>query len=88
MNLKSKKTSFLILAVTAVVCSKILFLSFNDPEGANLLIVTGIALILCLLSSVVYLFKLSITDLKKLLLAIGIQMVLVVSFYFFLKYIL
>ncbi len=37
--LNSKKTSLLILGTTSVVCSRVMFSFFNDPEGPNLLVV-------------------------------------------------
>ncbi len=82
MNLKSKKTSLVILGITALVCSRILFSLFNDPEGPNLLVVIGMALILYFLSLVIYVRNFSVTDSKKLFLAILIQVLLVTGFYF------
>ncbi len=82
----SKKTSLLILGVTALVCSKIFFSLFNDPEGPNLLIVVVMALILYGVSVAVHArAPLFTTSLKKLLVAIFIQIVLVTVFYIFLK---
>jgi hypothetical protein len=80
MNLTSKKTSLLILAITAIVCSHVMFLFFNDPEGPNLLIVIGMAVVVYFLSLVAYLFNISGS--KKLLLAILIQIVIAVALYF------
>lgn len=83
MHFESKKTSLLILGVTSIVCSRSLFLFFNDPEGPNLLIVMVAAVMLYVLSLVAYLFNVS--GAKKLLLAIFIQIVLVIGFYFWLR---
>lgn len=85
MNPISKKISLLILGITAIACSRTMFLLFNDPEGPNLLIVTVMALFLYLLSLPVYLFGPSTTGLKKLLLAICIQIIVVTGLYFFLN---
>ena len=85
INFKSKKTPFIILGITAVACSKILFLFFNDPEGANLLVVMGMALIVYFLSLTVYLLDHSMIGSKKLLLAILIQIMIVIGFYFYLN---
>jgi hypothetical protein len=85
MYLKPKKASLLILAITAIVCSRIIFLFINDSEGPNLLVVIGMAVILYFLSLVTYSLKLSITDNKKLFLAVLIQVMIVIGFYFFLK---
>lgn len=84
MNISSKKTSHVILGITAIACSKVLFFLFNDPEGANLLIVVVMALILYFLSLSVYAFKLQTTPTKKLLIAVCIQILLVGVFYAFL----
>ncbi len=85
MYFKSKKTSLLILGITALVCSRILFSFFNDAEGPNLVVVIGMALILYFLSLVIYLRNFSVTGSKKLLLAILIQILLVTGFYFLLS---
>lgn len=85
MYLKSKKASLLILGITSIVCSRTMFLSFNDPEGPNLLIVIVMAAILYFLSLIVYSFDRPTTGLKKLLLAIFVQIVIVTGLYFFLK---
>ena len=84
MSLHSKKTSLLILGITAIACSRVMFWFFNDSEGPNLLIVTVMALIIYFLS----LFTVRLFDrskdvnLKKLLLIILIQILIVTTFYF------
>ncbi len=82
MDFNSKKTSLILLGITAVVCSRAMFFFFNDPEGPNLLIVTVMAAILYVASLTAYLFNLSGS--KKLLLAIFIQILIVTSLYFYL----
>jgi hypothetical protein len=83
---KSKKISLIILAVTAVICSRILFFFFNDPEGPNLLIVAGLALAVYFLSVAIYLFGPSqIKGINRLSAVIGIQILLVLGLYFFMK---
>lgn len=81
----SKKASLIALAVTSLVCSKVLFSLFNDPEGTNLLVTVGMALIIFFLSLTPYLFRLQISEFKKFLVAILAQGALVVLFYFLLK---
>ena len=76
MYFKSKTVSLVILAVTAMVCSRVMFATFNDPEGPNLLIVTVMAGILYFLSLSVYAFNLPITALKRLFLAVVIQVLI------------
>lgn len=94
MYFKSKKISLLILGITSIVCSKVMFLFFNDPEGSNLLVVMGMAVIIYLLSLAVYVYDpkvksmfqyfslSSLADLKRLLMVIFIQILLVTIFYF------
>jgi hypothetical protein len=81
MYFKSKKISLITLGITALICSRALFFFFDDPEGPNLLIVTVMALILYFVSLAVYRFNLSLTGLKRLLLAILIQVLLVAGLY-------
>lgn len=81
MYFNSKKMSLLLLAITAVVCSRVLFLFFNDPEGPNLLIVIGTAVIVYGISLAAYSFNPTTTTLKKSLLAICIQILVVSGLY-------
>jgi hypothetical protein len=85
MQFNSKKTLLLLLGTTSVVFSRAMFLFFNDSEGPNLLVVIGIAAAVYFLSLAVYLFYSSATDLKRLWVAILIQMLLVTGLYFFLR---
>ena len=88
MYFKSKKISLLILGLTSIACSRVMFLFFNDPEGPNLLVVMVMAAIVYFLSLLVYLFypaALPFTGLKRLLLVIFIQVILVTCFYFWLN---
>lgn len=54
MQLKSKKTSLVILGIVSIVCSRIIFLFINDPEGPNLLVVIGLAVILYFVFLAIY----------------------------------
>jgi hypothetical protein len=57
MNLKSKKVS-LIIGIISLICSRLIFALVNDPEGPNLLIVVGLAIVIyLLLLGVLYLFN-------------------------------
>lgn len=76
----SKKTSLILLAVTALILSRGMFFLINDPEGPNLLIVTVAAILVYAVSLVAYVFNLSSS--KKLLLGVLIQILVVGSFYF------
>ena len=87
MYFKSKTISLVLLALTALVCSRVMFLFFNDPEGPNLLIVTVLAAILYGLSVTAYLLypATKLTGLKRLLVVILIQILLVTGLYFALR---
>jgi len=83
---KSKKTSLIILAVMALFCSRMLFFFFDDPEGPNLLIVAVLALLIYFFSFAVYLFTPSkIRGIKRLLMVICSQILLVIGLYFSMK---
>lgn len=87
MYFKSKRISLLILGLTAIVCSRVMFVFFNDPEGPNLLIVMAAAMVVYFLSlgGYFYLFNSSTTGLKRLSLAVFIQILLVTGLYFLSK---
>lgn len=84
MYLASKKVSLLILGLTAIACSRLMFVFFDDPEGPNLLVVMVAAAVVYALSLAVYIPS-STTPAKKLVLAILTQILLVTGFYFFLR---
>jgi hypothetical protein len=76
----------MMLAVTAIICSRMLFFFFNDPEGPNLLVVAGLALAVFLLSSAAYIFSpFKINGIKRLSAVICIQMLSVIGLYFCMK---
>ncbi|MDD5165043.1 MAG: hypothetical protein PHG25_00700 [Candidatus Pacebacteria bacterium] len=75
MHLTSKKVSPIILAVTSLVFSRATFSLINDPEGPNLLIVTALAAVIYTISWIAYSRLTSLAGLKKLLIAISIQLI-------------
>jgi hypothetical protein len=81
MSFSSKKTSLLLLGITALACSRTLFFLFHDPEGPNLLVVTVLALILYVASLIVWRFIPATTTSKKLFLAICTQILIVTGLY-------
>jgi hypothetical protein len=83
MHVNFKNGSLLILVITAFACSRIMFAFFNDPEGPNLLVVTGMAAIIYLVSSAAYLSNItpSLTGFKRSSAAIVIQMLIATGFY-------
>jgi hypothetical protein len=68
-----------ILAITAVVASRVMFAFFDDPEGPNLLIVAVLAGVLYGISLLAY--RLSPLPATKLPYAIFIQVLLVTVLY-------
>ena len=87
MPFNFRNGSLLILAMTALACSRGMFALFDDPEGPNLLVVGGMAAIIYLMSSAVYLSSLfpALTGVKRSSAAIFIQIVLAAGFYFGLR---
>jgi hypothetical protein len=80
MQFTARKTSLLLLGITALVSSRTLFFLFQDPEGPNLLIVTVLAAMLYIASFIVWRF-IPATTTKKLLLAVCTQVVIVTALY-------
>ena len=83
MHVNFKNCSLVILVITAFACSRIMFAFINDPEGPNLLVVTGMAAVIYLMSSVVYLsnFYPSLTGFKRSSATIFIQIFVATCFY-------
>jgi hypothetical protein len=77
----------LILAITAVSFSRAVFAFFRDPEGPNLVVVIGLAAVIYLLSLPFYLSNSirTFTSLKRLILAIIIQVLVATGVYFILR---
>ena len=87
MYFNLRKTSLVILGVTSVVCSRVMFVFFDDPEGPNLLVVMVVALVLYILSLIAYSPRISmrnifqhdsvssIVNLKRLSIAIFVQII-------------
>ncbi len=84
MFLESKKISLIILAITSIVFSRVMFTLFDDPEGPNLLVVMVMATIVYLLSLITY-KRIPEPSFKRFFLTIVTQAVIIVCFYFFLR---
>lgn len=83
---RSKKISLIILAVTAVICSRLLFFFFKDTEGPNLLIVMAFATALYLSSLAVYIYgPFKMGGIKRLLAAVCVQAIAVTGLYLCMK---
>ncbi len=86
MDLNSKKTALIILGATAIICSRLLFFLFNDPEGPDLLIVVGLAMAFYFLSVAIYTFTpAAIRSIKRLLMAICTQVLSAIVLWFLMK---
>lgn len=88
MYFKSKKVSLLILGVTALVCSRTMLVSLDDPEGPNLLIVTVMGAVVYFSSLAVYLrnsLLVPLTGLTRLLFTILVQVAIVTGLFFLLN---
>jgi energy-coupling factor transporter transmembrane protein EcfT len=83
MNFIAKKTSHILLFITALICSGAMFHSFDDPEGPNLLIIVVFAIIIYCISLSTYLV--GVSKLKKLLLSVCIQTLLALGSFLFLN---
>ena len=84
--IKSKTVSLIILAVTAMICSRLLFFFFNEPDGPNLLIVIAMGLAVYFLSSVVYVFApVNMNSLMRIFAAVIVQILTVSCIYFFMR---
>jgi hypothetical protein len=80
-----KKASFIVMGVTALVCSRTIFFFINDPEGPNLLVVVVMAAVLYVISLAPYFYLSSTAEAKKALLAVFTQVVVAIGLYFFLR---
>lgn len=78
---KSKKISLIILAITALMCGRSVFLFSNDQEGTNLLVTTVTAAIIYSMSLAFYFLKpLSVVGITRLILTVFVQILLVIFF--------
>ena len=80
----SQTISLTILAITSLICSRVMFLFFNDPEGPNLLVVVGMAFIIFIPSLFVLLFSSVSSYTKKLLFSVFVEIVVTICIYFLL----
>jgi hypothetical protein len=83
MHVNFKNSSLLILAITAVACSRAMFPFIQDPDGPNLLVVTAMAAVIYFVSSAVYLSNVypSLTGFKRSSATILSQIVIATGFY-------
>ena len=85
MHFTLKKISLIILGITSIVCSRVMFSLFSDPDGPNLLVVIGMAAIIYFLSLIVFLLNPPVAVFKKFILAFLVQIIIALSLYFFLS---
>ena len=79
--------SLVILAITSIASAKAIFTLINDPEGPNLLVVVGLAAVLYIITSAIYLSKLTsaLTQPARLAAAVGFQGCVAGGFYLLLS---
>lgn len=84
MRFTPKTGWLLLLAGTAVVCSRAVFALFHDPEGPNLLVVVGLAVVLYVPSAAAYTSKMlsALRGTQRGATAILIQIVIAAVLYF------
>ena len=82
MGVKPRNGTLLVLAVTALACSRAMFAFFDDPEGPNLLVVVVMAAVIFAVSLAAYLSKFfsSLAGFKRSAAAVFIQMFVATSF--------
>lgn len=87
MHLTLKKSALFILGLTSILCSRALFVLFDDPEGPNLLIVMVMGVVVYALSLIVdvYFPLLRQGGWKRVLLLIFFQILVVTALYFLLR---
>ena len=87
MDFGSKKSSLVVLGITAAILSRMLFVFLEDPEGPNLLVVAGTAAFVYLVSLASF-FSLPTTAFagaKRLLPLIAIQVLIIAGLYLLLR---
>lgn len=85
MNINTKKTALIILGITSLIGSKVFFLSVNDPEGPNLVVMLAAALFIYALSAAVYTYGPALKGAQRLAVAIVAQVLIVLGLCLFLK---
>jgi len=80
-----KHISLVILGITALICSRALFVFFNDPEGPNLLVVLVTAAMVYAASLATYMFLPVKIENKKLVVAVLAQPLVVAGLYLALR---
>lgn len=77
----------LILALTAALCSRLIFFLIADPEGPNLLVVTGLAAVLFVVSLAAWFSRplAFATGLQRVAAVLPVQIMLAVAAYILLR---
>lgn len=77
----SQKTTLIVLALTAIILSRAMFWFFDDPEGPNVPVVLGTALIVYGVSYVAYRYSSAYTSVQRLLITLACQILCVIGLY-------
>lgn len=83
----SSHISLIVRGGSALVLSRMFFVFINDPEGPNLLVVVVLAAVLFVVSLAAYARSAfpALSDVKRLLFAVFIQIVMVAALVFWLS---
>jgi hypothetical protein len=81
------RTSLLVLGVTAASGARVVLALFHDPEGPNLVVVGGLAVIIYAISLAAYLSNAvpSLAGYGRSAAAVGVQIVVAAGIYFGLR---
>lgn len=85
MFVQIKTAPLLILGVTSILCSRLLFWLFDDPEGPNLLIVLAMAAFMYLFVLLPYVLNFPVSKQWQFVWAVAIQVTLIIVIYFLLN---
>lgn len=86
MNLSQKNISLIILGLTSIVCTRLMLMLINDPEGPNLLVVLVMSAVVYTLALPVYFLSLEAPrQITKILLTFLAQVIIVAIMYIFIR---
>lgn len=86
-KLTGQTTSLLLLGVTAATCSRATFALFDDPEGPNLVVVTGLTIIIYLASLAAYFSRIApgLLGSRRIIATVAVQILVAAAIYLALR---
>ena len=85
MNLKAMTATPIVLVITAFLCSRVVLVSLDDPEGPNLLVIALLALVIYFAALLPFRLVLVLTHSigpRRILLGFLVQVVIAGVLYF------